>query len=388
MRAVITGAEILEGPAEWTGKYIPIVPCLGEEVWIDGKRVLRSAIYHAIDPQKIHNWNVSNDIETKALGPKQPWLATKEQIGEYKDMWDMAYMKPLPYLLWNFVPGQPPPERLFGSVGDQGAVQGMAMSIDAIKAATGRFDASLGAQSNETSGIAIQRRQNQGSMATYVFTDNQTRAVAYTGRILVDLIPKIYDTDRVVRLLGDDLAKKFGQVEPGPDGRPTIQVDPKGLAAYARINFEDPITGKKYNDLTVGKYDIVVDAGPGYMTRRQEAAAGMLQLAMSPAGAQFIPILMPRIAKNADWPEADDIAEDIQKMSQPQQQGPSPDEQLKLAKGKQDLSKGDLDIKGKQLDLAKSAQELQASQSDNDVRTAQIAQQATINVLRQLGVIR
>lgn len=387
MQAIISGADILRDPQEWPGKYIPIVPCIGEEVWIEGQRILRSAIRHAIEPQRLHNWNVSNDMETKALSPKQPWLITEEQMGPYKGLWDMAYSRPMPYLLWKYVQGQPEPKRLGGSVSDSGAVQGIALSIDSIKAATGVFDASLGNRSNETSGIAIERRQRQTSASTYVFVDNQTKAIKYTGKILVDLIPKIYDSDRVIRLLGSDLKKKFQKQPVGPDGKPTINVSEDGFSAQVRINFKDPNTGKIYNDLSVGKYDIVVDAGPGYMTRRQEAADGMIQLGQ--AAPQFMPILVPRIARNLDWPDAEEIGDEIKQATQPPpQQGPSPKDQLDLAKGQQDLQKGDIELKGKQLDLVGKAQEIRKDMTDQQQQMAQIAQQVVFGTLRQLGVIR
>ena len=394
MFALITGAEVLEGPKEWPGKYIPIIPCLGEELWIDGKRVLNSAIRYAIEPQRIHNWNVSNDMETKALGPKQPWLVTPEQIEGFEDQWDQAYEKPMPYLQYNNVPGQNPPQRLTGSLPDQGATQGIMFSIDAIKATTQVYDPALGNRSNETSGIAIEKRQRQTSTATYVFVDNQSKAIKYTGRVLVDLIPKIYDSDRIIRILGDDLKKKFQKpMQPGQqpqvdqNGRPLVNVMQDGITALARINFKHPVTGKIYNDLSVGKYDVVVDQGPGYQTRRQEAADGMIQLGS--AAPQFMPILVPRIAKNLDWPDADEIGDEIKQATQPPPNPPpDPRLQLEMAKGQQSLQKGELDNQGKKLDLLKKAQDIKHNELRGDERTAAIAQQAVLGILKQIGLIK
>ena len=369
----INGNQILEGPTEWPGKYIPIVPCLGEEVWIEGERILRSAIRFAIEPQKLYNWARSNNMETMALAPKQPWVLTAEQIKGYEELWNKAYASPMPYLLYNDVPGQQPPKRLMGSVGDQGANQDAMMSADDIKSTTGIYDASLGARGNETSGKAINARQRQGDTATFVFPDNQTRALKYTGKILVDLIPKIYDSERVVRLMGDDLAKKFSNNVPAVGGDPTVQVGQNGTEAWAKINIKDPMTGMVYNDLSIGKYDIVVDAGPGYATRRQEATDGMLMIGQ--AAPQALPILLPRIAKNQDWPDAQEIGDEIKAMSQPQ--GPSPKDQI-------DMQKGQLDLQGKQLDLQGKAADIQAKQQDSDQRIANVV----LGILQQVGVIR
>jgi hypothetical protein len=328
--AKITASQVLEGPQEWAGKYIPIVPCLGEEIWIEGERILRSAIRFSKDPQKLYNWARSTAAETIALAPKQPWIISEEQVEGHESQWQEAHRKPQSYLLYNNIPGQTPPQRLTGSIGDSGALQEAMQAADDIKATTGLFDASLGAQGNETSGKAIIARQRESDTATFVFTDNQTRALKYTGKILVDLIPKIYDTERVVRLLNED-----------------------GSEGWDKINVTDPVTGESVaNDLSVGRYDVVVDAGPGYMTKRLESADGLVQILS--AAPNLAPLIVPRIAKNLDWPESDELAEEIRAMNQPQQQGPDPKEQM-------DMAKGQVEIEGKQLDNQKKQMEMMQS---------------------------
>lgn len=372
MCATISGSEVLVEPKEWPGKYIPIIPCLGEEVWIEGKRILRSAIRHSIDAQKLYNWARANNQETLALGPKQPWLVTPEQIDGLEHYWDTAYYKPMPYLPYNNIAGQPQPQRLSGSIGDHGANQEAMIASDDIKATIGRYDASLGARSNETSGRAISERKEQGDSSTFVFTDNQVRAVKYTGRVLADLIPKIYDTERVVRLLGDDLQKKFGN-------NPNVEIQSGGKEAWAKINVTDPQTGKIVaNDMSIGKYDIVIDAGPGHATRRLEAADGMER--MVSAVPQTAPVLIPRIAKSADWPDSDETAEELRSLMQPQPQGPSPKDQM-------DLQKGQMDIEGKQLDNAKKSQDLQAGQQEQMQIMYKVAQAAVVDILKQIGMV-
>ena len=400
----ISGREILEGPQEWAGKYIPIIPELGEEKWIEGERILNSAIKDAMEPQKIYNWAMSNNMETLALSPKQPWILTAEQIGEYQALWDKAYTTPMPYLLYVHKEGQASPQRLGGSVGDQGALQLAQISADDIKVTTGVYDASLGARSNETSGKAIRARAAEGDIATFEFPDNQIKAVKYTGKVLVDLIQNIYDGDRVVRLMGDDLKKTFANAKPGPDGKPLVNPNQDGTEAWARVNFAyiDPTNGKKtiYNNLSAGKFDVTCDAGPGYLTKRQEAADGMIQLGQG--APQVMPVLIPRIAKAQDWPEAQEIGEEIKALMQPQAPPqPPPDPRIQLAmmkgeqdlkKGQQDLDKGMLDIEGKKLDLAKDAQSIQATQMQTQIQGQQnmaqmipIIQQVVVDTLRAMG---
>lgn len=302
MWAKLNGIEVLEGPREWPGKYIPIIPCLGEEVWIEGKRILRSVVRHALDAQKIYNWSRSNTIETLALAPKQPYHVTPDEIEGHEDQWNKSHANPQAYRYFNDVGlGRPQPST--PSVPNTGAYREAMTAADDIKATTGIFDASLGAQGNETSGRAISERKQQGSTATFVFMDNLAKAIKYTGKVLVDLIPKIYDSTRVVRLLNDE-----------------------GKEVWAKINEEDPVTGKKIHDLSIGKYDVVFDIGPNYATKRQEAAEGLMTVVQT--APQYMPIVMPEIAKNLDWPGADELGKKLEQANQPQ--GPPPDLQIKL----------------------------------------------------------
>jgi hypothetical protein len=384
----ITGNEILDGPTKWPGKYIPIIPCLGEEVWIEGERILRSAIRYSTEPQKIYNWSQANNMETMALAPKQPWILSVEQIGPYKALWDDAYKTPRPYLPYVPQPDQPPPQRLTGSTADSGAMASAMQASDDIKATSGIYDASLGARGNETSGKAINARKQQGDTATFVFSDNQVRAVKYTGRILVDLITKIYDGERVIRLMGDDLKKEFAgkqqQMMPG-----SIKIAEDGLSAWARINikFTNPVTGEEkiYNDLSVGKFDIVVDAGPGYNTKRQEATDGMIMLGQ--AAPQVMPVLIPRIAKAQDWPDAQEIGDEIKALSQPPPPPqPGPKDMLDLEKGKLDLQGKAMDLDSKQADNMIKAQQMQMQGRDQMELMYKIAQKAVFDALNQLRV--
>lgn len=343
----LCGSEVIEGPQQWPGKYIPIVPVLGEEVWIEGKRHLRSAIRWAKDPARLYNWARSTAVETLAQAPKQPYLVTPEEVEGHEEQWNNLSRAPQAYLLHN-ASSLGRPQRQAQGIPDSGALQEAVQAADDIKATTGLYDASLGAKGNETSGKAIIARERQGDTATFVFTDNLTRALKYAGKILVDLIPKIYDTERVVRLLNQD-----------------------GSEAWAQINQEMP-DGRRINDLSVGKYDVVVDVGPNYGTKRLEAAEGMVQLLQ--AAPQYAPIILPRVAKNLDWPESEEIAAEMQQMNQPQ---PNPKDELEI-QGKQ------LDISKKEMDLAKDQQDMMTQGAEHEQRIYQIAQQAVTDALQQL----
>lgn len=167
-----------------------------------------------------------------------------------------------------------------------------------IKAVTGLYDASLGARSNETSGVAIRERQREGDTATYHYIDNMSRAIEQCGRVIIDLIPHIYDTPRAVRILGPDNEEQ--------------------VVAINQL-FIDPKTGQEYmHDLQLGKYDVAVKVGPSFESRRQEMTEAMIELASR--NPQIMQIAGDLVLKNMDWPESEKIAERMAKMLPPQLQ--------------------------------------------------------------------
>ena len=295
---IVNGHEILEGPKRWDGKYIPIVPVYGKELVVDGKRVLRGLVRFAKDSQRAYNYWRSIITETIALQPRAPYIMTANQVAGYEEIWRNANKKSYAYLPYNST-GEPLPQRNFPAPIPGGAFAEAQVAIDDMKATTGIYDASLGAKSNETSGKAIMVRQKEGDTATFVYIDNLTRAMQQVGRIIVDLIPKVYDTERIVRI-----------------------INPDNVEANLPINKVGIVDGMEViiNDLTVGKYDVVIETGPSYTTQRQEAAEGTLRFMQTlPAQAQLMADIA---AKNMDWPDADKISKRLKRAIPPHLLGP------------------------------------------------------------------
>lgn len=293
--AKLTGHAVID-QRDWPGLYIPIVGVYGQETIVDGDLVYRSAIRYARDAQRTYNWMRSTAVETIAQAPRQPFLVTPKQIENHESQWAQMHNRPMPYLLYNAT-GEGQPQRLGGSVPDIGAMQEAQISADDIKGTTGIYDASLGARGNETSGKAIMARQRQGDVATFGFTDNLTRAIRLAGKIIIDLIPHIYDTERAIRILGEDGAEDFAELN-------KVVVDPSEPSGFRTLN-----------DVTRGKYDVVVSVGASYQTRRIEAAESMLGFVQAvPQAGQ---VMLDLVARNMDWPGADDIADRLKKMLPP-----------------------------------------------------------------------
>lgn len=309
---ILTGAEVLETIA-WEGKYIPITPVYGEEVWVEGKRYLKSLIGDATDAQRMLNYWRSASTELVALAPKAPWIGAVGQFNTDPN-WQTANTENHSYLEYDNVPGAGAPQRQPFAGVPAGALQEALNASDDIKSITGIYDASLGARSNETSGKAIRARQMEGDISTYHFIDNLSRAIRHVGRILIDLIPKVYPEGRVIRILGED-----GQPKTVKLGEPTPATDPDG----APQTDDDGQAISRIYSLGLGKYDLTVTSGPSFTTRREEAAAQMIDLIQAyPAAA---PLIGDLLAKNLDWPGADEVARRLKAMLPPQINGQNPE---------------------------------------------------------------
>lgn len=302
----LAGDEILDRKT-WAGKYIPYCRVVGRQRWIDGKPEICGIVRNAKDAQRLYNYGRSSQAEHIALSPKAPFMADARSIAGYEDQWEQANNVPFSVLYFNaYGPNGeqlPMPQRAQGTMPNAAISEMVALASDDIKATTGQYDASLGQRSNETSGIAIRQRQAEGDMATYHYVDNLSHAIKFAGDILVDLIPEIYDTPRIARILGEDDVADYAELDPSIE---------EPMQEYQR---PDGKKAKKYN-LARGQYDVAVTVGPGYSTQRQEAleflqAAGQSAPQILAATADILP-------KLADIPMADELAKRLKMVLPPE----------------------------------------------------------------------
>jgi hypothetical protein len=295
---LMTGAESLE-TTDWVGQYIPIVPVYGEEVNVEGRRYFKSLISDSKDAQRMYNYWRSAATELVALAPKAPWIAAE---GSTVNPEEWASANTENYAVLYYKEGMVPPQRQAFDASPVGSMQQALTAADDMKDIMGMHDASLGMRSNETSGRAIMARQREGDVSTFHFIDNLSRAIKCGGRILLDLIPKVYNTKRVIRILGEDEKADQAQIDVLPDGTllQEPQIDGSLVDTY---------------DLTKGKYDLVVKVGPSYTSKREEAATQMFE--MGRVAPQFFEIAGDLLARNLDWPGADQIADRLEKLLPP-----------------------------------------------------------------------
>ena len=304
----INGFEVLE-ERDWAGKWIPVVRVVGNEFEVDGRLYVSGLVRNAKDAQRMYNYWVSQEAEMLALAPKAPFIGYGGQFEGYENQWKTANTTNWPYLEVNpdVTDGQgavlPLPARSQPPMASSGLLNAKAGASDDIKSTTGQYDSSLGATSNERSGKAILARERQTDTGTYHYVDNLARTVRYITRQIVDLIPKIYDTQRVARIVGID-----GETS-------AVQIDPSQPVPVRKIQDESGITIAKIYNPGVGKYDVRVTTGPSYMTKRQEALEGMSNLLQG--NPELWAVAGDLFVKHMDWPGAQELSQRLAKTIDP-----------------------------------------------------------------------
>lgn len=300
----LSGQEVLE-ESTFPSQYIPIVPVTGYELWVKGKRHLCGMVRRMRDAQQAYNYERTAYIEAVALQPSAPYLAPAAAIEGYEDQWRSANTARAAYLPWNHEDEHgnpvPKPERQQPPVLPTAFIQGGQAALGDIQAAVGMYRANLGAPSNETSGKAITARQREGDTANFHYQDNLNRSIEQLGRIIVDMIPRVYDTQRVARILGSDGSQKFVTINPAQE-QPHLRDDQGNVSINPGI----------------GAYDVRIVSGPSYTTMRQEASEGLS--AILQANPALTPVIGPMWARMQDWPEADKVARALTAMAPPQVQ--------------------------------------------------------------------
>jgi hypothetical protein len=304
----INGFEILD-EKDWAGKSIPVIRVVGNEFEVDGRMFVSGIVRNSKDAQRMYNYWVSQEAEMLALAPKAPFIGYGGQFEGYEMQWKTANTNNWPYLEVNpdVTDGQggvlPLPQRSQPPMAQNGLIAAKMGASDDIKATTGQYDSSLGQTSNERSGKAILARERQGDTGTYHYIDNLARAVRYVTRQIVDLIPKIYDTQRIAQIVGLD-----GDSD-------SVKIDPDQQEPVREIVNEQGIVLERIYNPGVGKYDVRVTTGPSYMTKRQEAMEAMSQILQG--NPQLWAVAGDLFIKNMDWPGAQEMAKRFAKTIDP-----------------------------------------------------------------------
>ena len=290
----INGTTVVE-KVELPGHWIPVIRCEGNRLDLNGEVRRKGMVMDLIDANRMYNYWRTKETETIALSSLAPWLGTANQFEGHGE-WNDANQKPYSKLTYNpdFLEqpdgsktALPPPIRIEPAQIPAGFVNAAESAAKDLMALAGMpHEPGVDKPGEVISGIALERRQALSDIGHFQYYDNQTRAIAHTGRILLDLIPHYYSEERMQRIVGDD-----------------------GVPQMETINQRDPITGVIKNDVTVGRYDVVMDTGPGYETKRLEGAEAMLDLLRTPLAEPIVKVGADIVVRNLDFAGSDDLAD-------------------------------------------------------------------------------
>lgn len=364
---IVDGGQVLSGPNKWKGRYIPIVPMYGKQTHIEGRDFIRGQIRNAKGPQRLYNYERNAEIERVAMAKVPTVVMTPEQLEDHEDSWSIESNSRVG--VYNHVQGQAAPQFPAPPQASSGNIQQALAAVDDIKSTTSIFDATRGARSNETSGLAINARKSQSNIANFAYTDNRVRSARYMYEILLDMIPRTYTKERQEVILGADGVDKLVTIN-------QVETDIK--------------TGEEVivNDITLGQYGVVVSVGPYYETQRMEFADKSIQL------ARFVPLVgqvgADLIVNSFGIHDSDKLSERIRRAMPPhitaeegeeiEQEPPSADQikdQLDVENKKLMNAGKQLDLQEKQLDIAEKGE-----QGNQKVRAAvEMGVQAALQML-------
>lgn len=315
---LIAGDKIVDSTI-WPGKYIPLIRCIGEEVVIDGILDRKGHTRAMKDPQRMLNYNASAQVEFVALQGKTPWIAPAKAIEEYESMWNTANAVNHSVLIWNNRDDEgneiPAPQRTQPPTASPAYEVGMQTAFNQVMMVSGQWQNQMGMMGNERTGKAIALRQNQSDTATFHFQDNYEEALRFSTVQLIDLVPRIYDTRRVISIMGDD-----GQTF-------EMQIDPAAQQAYAEQLQKDGFVATRIFNPQMGMYDVAPGIGPAFGTRAEETAEALtLLLTQAPA---LVPVVGDLLLGSMSFDKAQEAAVRLRRMVPPQAlgSGPSPNEQ-------------------------------------------------------------
>jgi hypothetical protein len=298
----LSGCEVLE-ETDFPSQYLPIIPVIGHEVWVDGKRHLCGMTRRLMDSQRAYNYERSAFIESVAMQPKAPYMAPAQAIEGYEKEWAALNSGNPSMLPYNHIDESgnpmPAPTRQMPPAFPAAFAQGGQIASQDMESAVGMFRANLGAPGAATSGRAKREDKVAGDTANFHYQDNLSRSIEQLGRVIVDMIPRVIDTPRQARIVGEDGTNEF------------VHVDPEMQQAVQK-------QGKKVVSInpSVGAYDVRDKTGPAYTTLREESAEQLAN--MMQAAPDLMPILGDLWVGMQDWPEAEVAKKRLAAMLPPQ----------------------------------------------------------------------
>lgn len=346
----------------WPGQYLPIISVVGKEINVNGEIVRKGIVRDLKDSARMVNYSYSAAVETVALQNKVPYMASAESIAGFEEIWGAANIENRAYLPFNErdMEGNQlsMPQRQPAATMASAQVQMLQVSVEQMRATSGQSSANFGIKSEASSGIGIQRLKAQGEIATFHFPDNLARSLKYEAKVIIDLITKIYDTKRIVRILG-------------LDGRESAAViDPEMGVPYEEVKGQADTEVEAIFNPNVGRYDIAIDTGPSYQTQRQEAADALTEL--SSKNPQLMQFAGDILMRSYDFPMADELADRLAKTIPPELQDKKDGEPEIPPQVQQMMDQMSQQMEMMSKELSESADKLQELQDDHQVKLKEL----------------
>lgn len=363
----------------WIGKaqrtvfnQVPVILDIGNIKFYENKLLYRGAVEKLIDPQRVFNYAKSREIEEGALAPRAKKWMTYEQIAGHEDSISTMNVNADPVQIYNHVEGQPPPFDTGGAQVNPGLSKTSEDMKTVIRDVGGLHAANLGDNPNLQSGVAIKSLQAKGDVGSHKYIQAHERAIARTGRILVDAIPKVYDTRRQVRILKEDGSFDMTTLNDNVFDQQT----------------QEWVT---VNDVTKGKYDVTCTAGPSFDNRQEETVAAMTELgqvlpeamqmgsdillnSITSPGMDLLSARMRQMLFQQGMIPFEQMTDEEKMLfQQQQQQPPPPDPNMLLAQAEAEKAQADKEHNQVKLAIAQretelKAMELQLKQGDQQLR--------------------
>jgi hypothetical protein len=356
----MSGKDVLE-ETEFPSQFIPLIPALGYEVWIDGKRYLCGLTRRLMDGQRAYNYLQSALTESLALQPKAPFMVPLEGLEGVEAEWKKLNSGNPAYLPFNAFDGNqnplPQPSRLAPPAFPAAFANAAMIASQDMEASVGMFKANLGQQGNETSGVAIRKREEQGDTANFHYVDNRDRAIERMGMVIADMIPRMYDTERVARIIGEDGTQDFVTVDPSlpqaavKQGKKTVAVN-----------------------LNIGSYDVRVKSGPAFASLREEQAEQLSRIMQS--APDLTPILADFWVGAQDFPESEKIKRRLAAMLPPQIQ------QMESEEGEEMSPEAMQQIQMLQAQLAEVTHALETAAAEHEALETEVKAKTSVEMMK------
>ena len=294
---LMSGGRVLEDQGYIAGKCIPIIPYYGQRWFIANVERCKGHVRLAKDPQRLKNMQLSKLAEISSLSSIRKPIFAPEQVAGHQVMWAEDNIKNYPYLLVNQIEG-PDGNPIIGGPVAYTEAPDIPQPMAALLQLTEQDMADILGRQQEgdkmlsnVSGDAVEMIQQRLDMMAFIYMSNFAKAMRRSGEVWLSMAKDLYrEKGRKMKAIG--VANNVETVELM---KPALDEKTGELVAL--------------NDLGEANFDVAVDVGPSFSSRRDatvRALTGIMQMTTDP---QDMKILQAMVLMNMDGEGLEDIRE-------------------------------------------------------------------------------